>query len=482
MLFNSIEFFLFLPIVFCLYWFVINKNLKLQNFLLLTASYVFYGWWDWRFLSLILLSTIVDYFVGLQIHKEENTKKRKRWLWLSMGFNLSLLGFFKYFNFFITSFIDAFNTVGYEMDYFSLSIILPVGISFYTFQTMSYSLDISKRRLEPTKDFVAFATFVAFFPQLVAGPIERASNLLPQFFSKRKFNYETAVDGGRQMLWGLFKKIVIADNCAPYVNTIFENYGDQSSGTLILGVVVFAFQIYADFSGYTDIAIGVAKLFGFNFKRNFNYPYFSVNISDFWKRWHISLSSWLNDYVFTPLAVDLRNYKKYGIFAAVFITFLLSGLWHGAGWNFIVWGGLHGLFYIPVIFSKKRFTAISTSKGIKNTNSLKDLHRMIFTFGMVCLTYIFFRAQSLSHAIDYITTIFKGLFTSNVFDIALPNIVLLGLIPLLILCEWVQRNEEHGLSISKINFPIARGLIYTFLFALILLFGASPAPFIYFQF
>ncbi len=482
MLFNSIEFFLFLPIVFCLYWFVINKNLKFQNFLLLLASYVFYGWWDWRFLSLILVSTVVDYFVGLQIHKEENTKKRKRWLWLSMGFNLSLLGFFKYFNFFITSFIDAFNSVGYEMDYFSLSIILPVGISFYTFQTMSYSLDISKRRLEPTKDFVAFATFVAFFPQLVAGPIERASNLLPQFFNKRKFRYETAVDGGRQMLWGLFKKIVIADNCAPYVNTIFENYADQSSGTLILGVVVFAFQIYADFSGYTDIAIGVAKLFGFDFKRNFNYPYFSVNISDFWKRWHISLSSWLNDYVFTPLAVDLRNYKKYGIFAAVFTTFLLSGLWHGAGWNFIVWGGLHGLFYIPIIFSKKRFTAISTNKGAKNTSSLKDLHKMVFTFAMVCLTYIFFRAQNLSHAIDYITRIFKGLFTSNLLDIALPNIVLLGMIPLLILCEWIQRNEEHGLSISKINVPIARGCIYTFLFVLILLFGASPAPFIYFQF
>ncbi|WP_047414398.1 MBOAT family protein [Cellulophaga sp. Hel_I_12] len=483
MLFNSIDFLIFLPIVFLLYWFVLNKNLKIQNLLLLIASYVFYAWWDYRFLSLIALSTLVDFFIGIKIHETEHIKKRKWWLWFSMSFNLGLLGFFKYFNFFIDSWVDAFNTFGYKMDYYSLQIILPVGISFYTFQTMSYSLDISKRNLEPTKDFVAFATFVSFFPQLVAGPIERASNLLPQFFSKRKFNYAMAVDGSRQMLWGLFKKIVIADNCAPFVNDVFQNYSIQSSGTLILGVIIFAFQIYADFSGYTDIAIGTAKLFGFEFKRNFNYPYFATNISDFWKRWHISLSSWLNDYVFTPLAINFRDYKKRGVFAAVFVTFLLSGLWHGAGWNYIVWGGLHGLFYIPIIFSKKRFTAISTNKGIKkNTSTLKDLHKMVITFILVCFTYIFFRAENLNHAIRFLKTIYFGILNGNLFNIAKPNIIVLLLIPILIWFEWLQREHEHGLYLTHIKQPIIRGGIYLSIFISILFFGASSSPFIYFQF
>ena len=484
MLFNSLDFFIFLPIVFCLYWFVVNKNLKLQNVLLLVASYLFYGWWDYRFLSLILLSTLVDYFVGLKIYNSEKPKTKSRWLWLSIYFNLGILGFFKYFNFFIDSWISAFNSIGYEMNTYTLNIILPVGISFYTFQTMSYSLDISKSKLEPTKDFISFATFVAFFPQLVAGPIERASNLLPQFSIKRKFHYKTATDGARQILWGLFKKIVIADNCASYVNEAFQNYENLSSGTLIFAVFIFAFQIYADFSGYTDIAIGVAKLFGFKFKQNFNYPYFSINISDFWKRWHISLSSWLNDYVFTPLAINLRNYKKYGIFAAVFITFLLSGLWHGAGWNFIVWGALHGLFYIPIIFSKKRFTNISTNKiTSKNKVSIRDIHKMIITFVLVCFTYIFFRAESIAHAINFIEAISDNIISYDFFNIKIPKKkIILILIPLLILTEWFQRDKVHGLCLDKINSPLLRGSIYITIFALILLFGATPAPFIYFQF
>ncbi|XMO86152.1 MBOAT family O-acyltransferase [Algibacter sp. AS12] len=483
MLFNSFDFFVFLPIVFCAYWFILKKHLKSQNALLLIASYVFYGWWDWRFLSLIMLSTIVDYFVGLQIFKNEDAKIRKRWLRLSVLFNLGLLGFFKYFNFFIDSWVDAFNSIGYQMDYYSLSIILPVGISFYTFQTMSYSLDISKRKLEPTKDFIAFATFVAFFPQLVAGPIERASNLLPQFFKKRKFDYNIAVDGARQMLWGLFKKIVIADNCASYVNDVFQNYSDYSSGTLILGVVVFAFQIYADFSGYTDIAIGVAKLFGFNFKRNFNYPYFSTNISDFWKRWHISLSSWLNDYVFTPLAIEYRNYKKYGIFLALFLTFLISGLWHGAGWNYIVWGGLHGLFYIPVIFSKKRFSSISSNKiNSKNKSTLRDFPKMVLTFAMVCFTYIFFRAINLTEAINFNKAIINGLITNNIFDIKIPDIRIVLFIPCLILIEWVQREKAYGMDLQKVNSTVLRWVIYFILISVIIIFGAKSQSFIYFQF
>ncbi len=483
MLFNSFEFFIFLPIVFCLYWFVLKKHLKLQNILLLIASYVFYGWWDWRFLSLIMLSTLVDYFVGIQIHKNEIVKIRKRWLRASIIFNLSLLGFFKYFNFFIDSWIDAFNSIGYHMDHFTLNIILPVGISFYTFQTMSYSLDISKRKLEPTKDFIAFATFVSFFPQLVAGPIERASNLLPQFFKKKKFEYRMAVDGARQILWGLFKKIVIADNCASYVNEIFQNYSDYSSGTLILGVIVFAFQIYADFSGYTDIAIGVAKLFGFNFKRNFNYPYFSTNISDFWKRWHISLSSWLNDYLFTPLAIECRNYKKHGIFFAVFITFLISGLWHGAGWNYIVWGGLHGLFYIPIIFSKKRFSSISSNKiNPKTKSTLKDLPKILLTFAMVCFTYIFFRSINLTEAINFNKAILDGLVTNNIINIKIPDVRIILFVPCLIFIEWIQRDKEFGMDLQKMSFTILRWLIYFLMIFLIIIFGAKSQSFIYFQF
>ncbi|APY12404.1 membrane-bound O-acyltransferase family protein [Seonamhaeicola sp. S2-3] len=484
MLFNSFDFFIFLPIVFLLYWLVLNKYLKIQNLLLLIASYVFYGWWDWRFLSLILLSTLIDYFVGIQIFKNiENSKKKRLWLWVSMSFNLGILGFFKYFNFFIDSWISAFNSIGYEMEYYSLNIILPVGISFYTFQTMSYSLDISKRKLEPTKDFIAFATFVAFFPQLVAGPIERASNLLPQFFKKRHFDYKMAIDGGRQILWGLLKKVVIADNCASYVDDIFQNFSNYSSASLILGVVIFAFQIYADFSGYTDIAIGVAKLFGFEFKRNFNYPYFSTNISDFWKKWHISLSSWLNDYLFTPLAVEFRNYKKYGIFMAVFITFLISGLWHGAGWNYIFWGGIHGLFYIPIIFSQKRFSSISTNKVVKNKGATyKDIPKIILTFFMVCFTYIFFRSTSLKNAFAFNEAVWDGLFKQNILDIKTPDITLLIFIPLLIITEWFQQSKDFGLDIQNINSKLVRWLIYILILFTILIFGAKSKSFIYFQF
>lgn len=482
MLFNSLEFFIFLPIVFVLYWFVLNKQLKIQNVLLLIASYVFYGWWDVRFLSLIMLSTILDYYIGIKIHNTENQKTRKHWLRLSMMFNLGLLGFFKYFNFFIDSLITAFDSIGIEMDSFTLNIILPVGISFYTFQTMSYSLDIHKKKLAPTTNFVAFATFVAFFPQLVAGPIERASNLLPQFLKRRKFEYTQAKDGLRQILWGLFKKIIVADNCAPFVNNIFSDYGNQSSSLLIIGVIIFAFQIYADFSGYTDIAIGTARLFGFDFKRNFNFPYFSKNISEFWKKWHISLSSWLNDYLFTPLAIEFRSYKKRGIFLALFLTFLLSGLWHGAGWNFIVWGGIHGLYYIPVIFSKKRFTTISTNKtsSKKEDFNFKDIPKVILTFLMVCLTYIFFRSATLIDAFGYLKIIFTEL---PVWPNGIPYKQVLFIV-ILMVTEWFQRHKEHGLQFAESSkvIPMLRWGIYLLLIFIIIVFSGEKQEFIYFQF
>jgi len=323
MLFNSIDFAIFLPIVFCLYWFVTNKNLKLQNFLIVIASYTFYGWWDWRFLSLIIFSTIVDYSIGILLAKEEKVLNRKILLWTSIFINLGFLGFFKYYNFFLDNFISAFLFFGMEINTNSLNIILPVGISFYTFQTLSYTIDVYKRKLEPTKDFIAFSAFVSFFPQLVAGPIERATNLLPQFYKTRRFDYSKAVDGMRQILWGLFKKIVIADNCAQYANEIFNNYTDYGGTSLILGALFFAFQIYGDFSGYSDIAIGTSRLFGFNLKQNFAFPYFSRDIAEFWRRWHISLSTWFRDYLYIPLGGS-----RGGIWMKVrntFIIFIVSG-------------------------------------------------------------------------------------------------------------------------------------------------------------
>jgi len=328
MLFNSIDFAIFLPIVFVLYWFVINKNLKWQNAFIVVASYVFYGWWDWRFLSLITFSIVVDYFIGVFLGKEENQRKRKLLLWISICVNLGFLGFFKYYNFFVDNFVAAFSFFGMDIKAQSLNIILPVGISFYTFQALSYTIDVYKRRLEPTKDFIAFAAFVSFFPQLVAGPIERATNLLPQFYKKRTFDYSKAVDGLRQILWGLFKKVVIADNCAQFANQIFNNSADMNGSTLLLGVLFFTFQIYGDFSGYSDIAIGTARLFGFDLMRNFNFPYFSRDIAEFWRRWHISLSTWFRDYLYIPLGgshggtwTKIRN---------TFIIFIVSGFWHGA--------------------------------------------------------------------------------------------------------------------------------------------------------
>ncbi len=328
MLFNSIEFAIFLPIVFLLYWYVFQRNLKLQNLFILAASYLFYGWWDWRFLSLVVFSSFVDFFVGLALKNEEKQSKRKLFLLISIVINLGLLGFFKYYNFFVDSFVDAFTLFGKQLNVSSLRIILPVGISFYTFQTMSYSIDVYKRNLKPTSDIIAFLAFVTFFPQLVAGPIERATNLLGQFYTKRHFDYANAVNGLRQILWGLFKKIVIADNAAKIVSDVFANYGSYNGSMLLLGGIFFAFQIYGDFSGYSDIAIGTSRLFGFKLMKNFAFPYFSRDMAEFWRRWHISLSTWFRDYLYFPLGgskggtgMKVRN---------TFIIFIVSGFWHGA--------------------------------------------------------------------------------------------------------------------------------------------------------
>ena len=478
MFFNSIEFAVFLPIVFLLYWFVVNGPIKSQNVLLLLASYIFYGWWDWRFLGLIILSSIIDYKIGLSIHSTNDQSKRKKLLYLSLFVNLGFLGFFKYYNFFIDSFSQAFSFFGQDINPDRLSIILPVGISFYTFQTLSYTIDVYRRKLEPSKDIVAFFTFVSFFPQLVAGPIERATNLLPQFFRKRNFNYLTAVDGIQQILWGFFKKIVIADNCAEYVAIIFNNHTDYSGSTLVLGAVLFAFQIYGDFSGYSDIAIGTSKLFGFKLKQNFAFPYFSRDIAEFWRRWHISLSTWFRDYLYIPLGGSKGSLNKK--IRNIFIIFIVSGFWHGANWTFIIWGALNAIYFLPLLVFKLNRKNIDFESN-SFIPSLADFLKISITFILTCFAWIFFRADSVEHAFSFINHIFN----ETLFQI--PQIIpkkLLILILIFNCIEWLGKKEEYAIY-SMISWK-NRFVKYSVYFALILFiisfgfFGENQ--FIYFQF
>lgn len=482
MLFNSIEFAIFLPIVFVLYWFVLNRNLKIQNFLVLAASYLFYGWWDWRFLSLIIFSSFVDYFVGIGLDKSENPKKRKILLFTSIFVNIGFLGVFKYFNFFIDNFVEAFSVLGFQIHKTTLSIVLPVGISFYTFQTLSYSIDVYRKKLKPTKDIIAFLAFVSFFPQLVAGPIERASNLLPQFYKKRNFDYSQAVDGLRQILWGLFKKVVIADNCAVYVNDIFANYTDYSGATLILGGIFFAFQIYGDFSGYSDIAIGTARLFGFNLMQNFAFPYFSRDIAEFWRRWHISLSTWFRDYLYIPLGgsrggtgMKIRN---------TFVIFIVSGFWHGANWTFIFWGALNALYFLPLMLFNKNRKNTDTVAENRVIPNLKELFQIGITFFLTVIAWIFFRAENVWVAFDYIKKIFSNFFIHLRQPLVYLNKLTTLLIIVLILVEWFQRNKKHGLEFLNLKIPkIGRWCIYLVLIIIIMYFKQpGQQQFIYFQF
>ncbi len=406
MLFNSLEFLIYLPIIFIIYWFVLNKNLKLQNLLIALASYFFYGWWDFRFLALILFSTLLDYTLGRLIDKENRTQRRKLFLWLSILVNIGFLGIFKYYNFFIDSFIATFSHFGLSLNSRTLNIILPVGISFYTFQTLSYTIDIYRKKMKATKDFVAFAAFVSFFPQLVAGPIERATNLLPQFSKKRTFSYQDGMDGMLLITWGFFKKIVIADNLAFVVDEIFKNYDSYSGDILILGAVLFAFQIYADFSGYSSIARGLAKWFGFDLMVNFNFPYFSRNIGEFWRRWHISLSTWFRDYIYIPLGGSRVTKTK--AIRNIFIIFLVSGFWHGANWTFIAWGGLHAMLFIPsfVLGTNRQYKG----KGFGESNFLpnvKESLSVLYTFIVVTIGWVFFRSESITDSLHYIIGMFN---------------------------------------------------------------------------
>ncbi len=478
MLFNSIEFLIFLPVVFLLYWFVVQKNLKYQNILLLVASYVFYGWWDWRFLSLIIFSSTLDFLIGTSLSKTEQQNKRKLLLALSIIVNIGFLGFFKYYNFFLESFTNAFTFFGANISADRLNIILPVGISFYTFQTLSYTIDVYKKKLEPTKDVIAFFAFVSFFPQLVAGPIERATNLLPQFYTKRTFEYSKAVDGLRQILWGLFKKIVIADNAAKFANIIFNNSAEYSGSTLVLGAVFFAFQIYGDFSGYSDIAIGTSRLFGFNLMRNFAFPYFSRDIAEFWRRWHISLSTWFRDYLYIPLGgsrggtlMKVRN---------TFIIFIVSGFWHGANWTFIVWGFLNALYFLPLMLLNQNRVNTDIVAKDRLFASPKEIFQMIMTFGITVIAWVFFRADNITHAFAYLGEIFSPSLFQKPEILPIKVIVLIVLFSVI---EWLQREKQHALELEHIQLPrLVRFAFYYAIIVVIFLFGGQQQEFIYFQF
>jgi D-alanyl-lipoteichoic acid acyltransferase DltB (MBOAT superfamily) len=482
MLFNSIDFAIFLPIVFILYWFVAKNNLKLQNALLVAASYLFYGWWDWRFLSLIIFSTIVDYSIGFKLNEEDNQAKRQVLLWTSILVNLGFLGFFKYYNFFLDNFTTAFSFFGIAIKAQGLNIILPVGISFYTFQTLSYTIDVYKRKLAPTKDFIAFTAFVSFFPQLVAGPIERATNLLPQFYKKRTFERDKVVDGLRQILWGLFKKVVIADNSAHLANQIFNNSTAYDGSTLVLGAIFFTFQIYGDFSGYSDIAIGTSRLFGFNLKQNFAFPYFSRDFAEFWRRWHISLSTWFRDYLYIPLGgsrgshlMKIRN---------TFVIFVVSGFWHGAKWTFIVWGVLNALYFLPLLLLNQNRNNTDTVAQGKRLPSLKEIFQMGITFSLTVLAWVFFRAENMGHALSYLSTIFsKTVLNFPNFHGKLHALTTLVLIALFIAIEWFGRSDQFAIErIRNVSKRTIRWAMYYSIIIAILWFSGSQQQFIYFQF
>jgi alginate O-acetyltransferase complex protein AlgI len=477
MFFNSLAFAVFLPIVFLLYWFVFNKTKSAQNALLIVASYYFYSCWDWRFLFLLVFSTFLDYYTGIRIEKSKSDKGRKFWFWLSVGVNLGFLGIFKYYNFFSASFAQMLTSVGFKASPILLDVILPVGISFYTFHGLSYVIDIYYKRIKAEYNFVDYSLFVSYFPLLVAGPIERATHLLPEIKVKREFDLEKAKEGVCQIIWGLVKKVVIADTCATYANAIFDNYTTMNSWSLILGAIYFAFQIYGDFSGYSDMALGMSKLFGLDLLRNFNYPYFSRDIAEFWRRWHISLTTWFRDYLYIPLggskgskSLQIRN---------VFIIFLVSGFWHGANWTYVSWGFINALYFLPLLLLSRNRKNLDAEPLKWNFESVGIIGRMVYTFSLTCIAWVFFRAETITDACLYLKRIVVNReFASQYLVNERYNYELLLMVGVFILVEWNNRAKEEPIS-GKYN-TIKLALAIT----AILAFGtySDYKEFIYFQF
>ena len=483
MLFNSFDFALFLPTVFLLHWFVFKQSRSSQNGFIAAASYVFYAWWDWRFLSLILFSTVLDYSIGIALQRSQRVLLRKALLIASLTGNLGLLFTFKYHGFFVESLGLALSSIGFETSLWSLNVILPVGISFYTFQTLSYSIDVYRRKIPACSDPLAYVAYVSFFPQLVAGPIERAAHLLPQFERKREFSYTDAVDGMRQILWGLFKKMVIADNCAIVVDQVFEDYNELNASALLLGIFLFSFQIYGDFSGYSDIAIGTARLFGVRLQRNFAYPYFSRDIAEFWRRWHISLSSWFRDYVYIPLGGS--RCARWKCIRNVMLTFLISGFWHGANWTFIAWGAFHGLLFLPLLLREENRKHMDTPAANRFLPTFRETAAIMLTFSLVMLGWVFFRSPTLGDAFAFL----GGMLEPSLLE--LPNLYYklyalksLLLIIVFVAIEWFGRRHAYAIEgLSRVQNPFLRYFAYFCLTVSVLWFAALERnAFIYFQF
>jgi D-alanyl-lipoteichoic acid acyltransferase DltB (MBOAT superfamily) len=479
-----------LPAVFLIYWFAVNKNLLIQNVFLLFTSYIFYGWWSWRFLFLLISVSFLNYIVGLAIENSQGQKRRKLWFAAGLVINLGTLCIFKYFNFFIGNFIGLVSLLGYDLPGSTLKIVLPLGISFYTFLSLSYIIDIYKKNLTAGKNIAEVLLSLSFFPIILAGPIQRPSTLLLQISRRREFIYGKSVDGLCQILWGLFVKIVIADNLAPAVDDIFLNSSAYSGSTLLLGIVFYTIQIYADFSGYSNIAIGVAKLFGFDLMKNFNYPYFSRDITEFWKKWHISLTSWFRDYIFLPLSFEISwkinservihlKTDQFIYIIASFITWFLTGLWHGASYNFIIWGLINGVFLILYHLQIRPRKKLFKKLGIKNNSRAIVIPETIFTLAIIMLAWVFFRADSLSHAVSYIGTLFSSsLFSMPKMDFKKPVILMI----VFLIAEWIQKEKDHALQLTNIKSRFLRWTIYCGIVEMILFLGGGNQKFIYFQF
>lgn len=478
MLFNSLSFAVFLPIVFALYWLLQKRALQIQNVLLLGASYYFYACWDWRFLFLLMFSTLLDFYTGIGMKDAANDRNKKIWFWASIIINLGFLGVFKYYNFFAENLQLSLQSIGWHVDFWTLQVILPLGISFYTFHGLSYVVDIYYNRIEPSRNFVNYAVFVSFFPLLVAGPIERATHLLPQIEKKRIFNYSQAVDGLRQILWGLFKKVVIADNCAFYANMIFNDSADQSGSTLLIGAFFFTIQIYGDFSGYSDIALGTARLFGIELLRNFNYPYFSRDIAEFWRRWHISLSSWFKDYLYIPLGGSKGG--KWMQVRNTFIIFIVSGFWHGANWTFIAWGFLNALYFLPLLLTNNNRNNISIVAENSALPNIKEILQMGVTFFITMIAWVFFRSENISQALS----ICGEIFSTSLFSMPTQRPLIMFLaIGFFFLLEWMGRRNRFALETLLLQKPrVLRWGFYYALMIAILLFAGKEQTFIYFQF
>jgi alginate O-acetyltransferase complex protein AlgI len=483
MVINSITFLLFFSAFFLLYWFVFCKK-QSRLFLLLGASYLFYMWTDWRFLLLLIVISSLNFYLGLKIHKTENELKRKILLYIGLIQGIGGLIFFKYYNFFTNSFNETFQSIGLSVHIQTLSILVPLGISFFTFRTLSYILDIDKRKIEPVTNWLTFFNYVAFFPCLLSGPIDNAQKFIPQLEKEQTFEYTNAMKGLRQILWGLFKKIVIADSCASITDQIFENHTLYPASGLLLGAFLYTIQIYSDFSGYSDMVIGISRLLGFNITQNFSSPFFSQNIAEFWRKWHMSLTAWLTEYVFTPISTNLRDYGKYGLIVAIIINFTLCGIWHGPNWTYILFGFLHGCYFIPLII---KGTMNKKKKKLEHQfyPTISESYHMLKTFLLVMMTFIIFRAPNIGAAYDYYCHLFSiSLFTFPEIPNGTENtIIIFCYIILMLIIEWKERERTFALEQFSLKWTRLRKLaFYYFILLSIVYFSGSEQKFIYLQF